>query len=185
MRFAPQRCAIFEHQNVQNWSEPAVFCTFWLTNVLGATAVCHFWTSELQKLVPQWGLLDSLTWKCASRHSAVPFFICLLNSYLRTPALSRLLFEHQEPRIIEKPQRFATSLTFAARVFVDLLSSDSTRVLIFFLLTWHLYSAFQLSILSEIRLLNFLRIYINIICIYLFVGSFYLFCLMKNGFFFL
>ena len=31
-------------------------------------------------------------------------------------ALARLLFEHQEPRIIEKTQRFATSLTFFARV---------------------------------------------------------------------
>ena len=45
-----------------------------------------------------------------------------------------------------------------------LLSSDSTRGLIFFLLTghlysaWHLYSAFQLCILSEVRLLNFLRL---------------------------
>ena len=29
-------------------------------------------------------------------------------------ALARLLFEHQEPRIIEKTQRFATSLTFFA-----------------------------------------------------------------------
>ena len=44
-----------------------------------------------------------------------------------------------------------------------LLSSDSTRVLIFFLLTWHLYSAFQLCILSEVRLLNFLRQYMYII----------------------
>ena len=45
-----------------------------------------------------------------------------------------------------------------------LFSSHSTRVLIFFLLTWHLYSArhlysaFQLCILSEVRLLNFLRL---------------------------
>ena len=31
-------------------------------------------------------------------------------------ALARLLFEHQEPRIIEKTQRFATPLTFFARV---------------------------------------------------------------------
>ena len=31
-------------------------------------------------------------------------------------ALARLLFEHQEPRIIEKTQRFATSLTFFAHV---------------------------------------------------------------------
>ena len=31
-------------------------------------------------------------------------------------ALASLLFEHQEPRIIEKTQRFETSLTFGARV---------------------------------------------------------------------
>ena len=31
-------------------------------------------------------------------------------------ALARLLFEHQEPRIIEKTQRFAASLTFFARL---------------------------------------------------------------------
>ena len=31
-------------------------------------------------------------------------------------ALARLLFEHQEPRIIEKTRRFATSLTFFAHV---------------------------------------------------------------------
>ena len=115
-------------------------------------------------------------------------------------ALARLLFEHQEPRIIQKTQRFATSLTFFAHVpsfywlytrvdllsadvtsllcltpllcfstlhvpsfywryvWVDLLCSDSTRVLIF-LRTWHLYTAFQLCILSEVRLLNFLRLY--------------------------
>ena len=42
-----------------------------------------------------------------------------------------------------------------------LLSTDSTRVVIFFLLTSLLcYSAFQLSILSEVRLLNFLRKYV-------------------------
>ena len=39
----------------------------------------------------------------------------------------------------------------------NLLSSDSTRVLIFFLLTWLLWSAFQPSISSEVGLLNFLR----------------------------
>ena len=52
-------------------------------------------------------------------------------------ALARLLFEHQEPRIIEKTQRFATSLTFFAHVpsfywlytRVDLLSADWTSLL--------------------------------------------------------
>ena len=52
MCFAPQRRAIFGHLTFQNWSESVVFCTFGLTNVLGATAVCHFLTSELAKSVP-------------------------------------------------------------------------------------------------------------------------------------
>ena len=51
-------------------------------------------------------------------------------------ALARLIFEHQEPRIIEKTQRFATSLTFFTRVpsfkwlytRVYLLSADLTSV---------------------------------------------------------
>ena len=48
-------------------------------------------------------------------------------------ALASLLFEHQGARFIEKTQRFATSLTFFAHV--ELLASDSTRMLIFLLVT--------------------------------------------------
>ena len=70
---APQRRAIFGHRNFQNWSRNEVFCTFWLTMVLRATAACDFWTSELPKLVPQWGFLHILTYNGASRHSGVPF----------------------------------------------------------------------------------------------------------------
>ena len=50
-----------------------MFCAFWLENVLGATAACNFWTSDLQKVVRTCGVLHILTYKCASRHSAVPF----------------------------------------------------------------------------------------------------------------
>ena len=117
MCLAPQRRAIFGHLTFKNCSAIVVLCAFWLGNVLRATAACHF-SSELPKLLRPRGVLCilTLTWKCASCHSGVPFFICLLNSYLRTRQLARLLFEHQEPRIIEKTQRFATSLTFGARV---------------------------------------------------------------------
>ena len=90
--FAPQRRAIFEHRNFQNWSRTEVFCTFSLANALRATAACHFWTSELQKWLRQWGVLCILTYKCASRHSGVPFFTCLLNSYLRTRRFSEATF---------------------------------------------------------------------------------------------
>ena len=89
MRFAPQRRAIFGHRNFQNWSRTEVFCAFWLANVLRATAAYHFWTSEVAKLVRAFCIL---TWKCASRHSGVPFFICLLNSYLRTRRFSEATF---------------------------------------------------------------------------------------------
>ena len=169
MYFAPQRRAIFEHLNFKKWPESVVFCAFWLTNALRATASYHFWTSEVAKLVWACGVLCILTWKCASRHSGVPFLNigtskmaprmrCFVHFDLQMrfapqrraifhlpartatsapAALSRLLFEHQEPRIIEKTQRFATSLTFFARVpafywlytRVYLLSADLTSLL--------------------------------------------------------
>ena len=42
MCFAPQRRALFRHLNFQKWSEPGVFCTFWLRNVFRATTACNF-----------------------------------------------------------------------------------------------------------------------------------------------
>ena len=229
MCFAPQRRAILGHRNYQKWPESVVFSTFWLTNMLRATAACHFWTSERPKWVRDRCVFHVLTYKYASRHSGVAFFniatskmaprmwcfahfdfqmcfapqrraifehrnfqngsgnvvfcafwlsnvlfataACHFSPVRRTAnsapaALASLLFEHQEPRFIEKTQRFATSLTFFAHV--ELLASDSTRMLIFLLVTWLMLifllvtwllcdSAFQLYILSEVRLLNFFR----------------------------
>ena len=72
--FAPQRRALFQHLNFKKWSEPGVFCTFWLGNVLRATSACTFSTSELQKVVRDRQFLTRLTWKFASRHNGVHFF---------------------------------------------------------------------------------------------------------------
>ena len=179
MRLAPQRRAILGHRNYQKWPESVVFSTFWLTNMLRATAACHFWTSERPKWVRDRCVFHVLTYKYASRHSRVAFLnigtskmapalrcfvhfdaqMCLappsrgilehlnfqngsgnvvfcafwLANVLRATAachfspvrgtatsapaaLASLLFEHQEPRFIEKTQRFATSLTFFAHV---------------------------------------------------------------------
>ena len=207
MCFAPQRRAIFPDRDFQNGSEHEVFCTFWRTNVLRATAACHFSTSDRQKLARTRQFFSILTYKCASRHSGVPFvriatskmapklrcfvhfdlqmcfapqrraifpdrnfqtgsgaevfctfwranvlrataacnFSYLLSAATSAPAaFTRLLFEQQEPRIIEKTQRFATSLTFRAHV-----SSHLTAVLLdccctlLFYTTWLLlYTAF-------------------------------------------
>ena len=74
MCFAPQRRALFRDLNFQKWSEPLVFLTFWLPNVLRATTACTFSTSQLPKVVREWCVLYILTWKCASRHNGVHFF---------------------------------------------------------------------------------------------------------------
>ena len=63
--------------------------------------------------------------------------------------LTGLLLDWPDTRIIEKTQHFATSLTFGADVSSFFWLS---RYCIFFLLTWLLYSAFQLSILSEVSI---------------------------------
>ena len=82
-------------------------------------------------------------------------FWFLLRAPTSAPAaLTGLLFDWRDTLIIEKTQHFATSLTFGADVSSFFWLS---RYCIFFLLTWLLYSAFQLSILSEVCYLNFLR----------------------------
>ena len=73
MCFAPQRRAIFGHVNFKKWPESVVFSTFWLTNMLRATAACNFWTSERPKCLRRWGVFYILTRKYASRHSGVQF----------------------------------------------------------------------------------------------------------------
>ena len=224
MCFSPQRRAIFQHLNFKKWSEHVVFCAFWLGNVLLATAVCNFSTSQLQKVLRSWQFFSMFT---ASRHSGVQFFnistsksglnmqcfahfdlemrfspqrraifqhlnfkkwsehvvfctFSLENVLLATAAcnfwfllwphdsapaaLTSLLFDSADTRIIEKTQHFATSLTFGADVssffwlsrnciffLLTLLSSDFTSSHLLFI------SAFQLSILSEVYYLNFLR----------------------------
>ena len=199
MCFSPQRRAIFRHQNFKKWSKHAVFCTFWLPNVLFATAACNCSTSELQKVVQTCGVLYILTSKCAFRHSGVQFFdiwtdksgpnmrcfvhfdfqMCfspqrraifrhlnrqkcsepvmfctfwlsnvlfataacnfwfLLGAPTSAPAaLTGLLFDWPDTRIIEKTQHFATSLTFGADVSSFFWLS---RYCIFCRLTWRLY----------------------------------------------
>ena len=73
MCFAPQRRALFRHLNLQKWSEPLVYLTFWLRNVVRVTTACTFSTSQLPKVVRTWCVLCILTWKCASRHNGVHF----------------------------------------------------------------------------------------------------------------
>ena len=132
MCFAPQPRALFRHLNFQKWSEPLVFCTFWLGNVLRTTTACTFSTSQLPKVVRTPGVFNILTSKCASRHNGVQFFISHLPAGSAPAALASLLFDPPEPQIIGKTQCFATFLPFRASassfcwlfLFSDLLSSN-------------------------------------------------------------
>ena len=139
MCFMPQRHAVFGRRNFQNCSAITGFCRFWLVNALRATAACHFWTDLWKIGLTVWYFVHfDLKLRFAPQRRAI-IFICLLN----TPAaLARLLFEHREPQIIEKIQRFATLLTFCAGLSSfywlyshnDLPSADLTSLLCFSIL---------------------------------------------------
>ena len=148
MCFAPQRRALFRHLNFQKWSDHVVLCTFSLGNVLRATTACTFSTSQLPKVVRSWCVLYVFTWKCASRHNGVHFFISHLASCLRTRRFSEPTFR---PSGATKHWKNTVNRDFPT----------FSRICIFFLLIFSLLtlltSAFQLSILSEVSLLNFLR----------------------------
>ena len=128
MCFAPQRRALFRHRNFQKWSDTEVFCTFSLQNLLRATTACNF--------------------------------SFLISPDVSAPAaLANLLFDPLEPQNIEETQCFATFLPFRASAssFFWLFSSLIFSLLIFLFSLPLPCSAFHLSILSEVWLLNFLR----------------------------
>ena len=162
MCFAPQRRALFRHLNFQKWSEAGVFYTFWLANVLRATTACTFSTSQLPKVVRTWCVLYILTCKCASRHNGVHFFISHLARCLCTRRFSEPTFRpsgatnHWKNTVNRDFPTFSRICIF----FLLTLSLLIFSLLIFSLLTL-LTSAFQLSILSEVSLLNFLRLSTN------------------------
>ena len=195
MCFAPQRRALFRHPNFQKWSEPLVFLTFWLGNVLRATTACTFSTLQLPKVVRRWGTWYIFTWKyasrhngvhffdistaksgpawcvlylltskCASRHNGVQFFISHLASWLRTRRFSEPTFRPSGAPNHWKNIVFRDFPSFSGICIFFLLTLS---LLLFFLLIFLFSlplpcSAFHLSILSEVWLLNFLRIYIYI-----------------------
>ena len=72
---SPSACHAKQRFKAQKWREHVVLFTFWLRNVLHATTACTFSSSQLPKVVRAWCSLHILTWKCATRHNDVHFFI--------------------------------------------------------------------------------------------------------------
>ena len=186
MCFAPQRRALFRHCNFQKWSDNGVFCTFWLGNVLRASSrhnSVHFFDIATSKSGPtlrcfvhfdlemyfapqRRALFQHLNFQKWSENGVFCTFwvgnvlrattACNFSSLIwpagsAPAALASLLFDPPEPQIIGKTQWIATFLPFRA--------SPSSFLLIFLFSLPLPCSAFHLSILSEVWLLNFLRQY--------------------------
>ena len=113
MCFAPQRRAMFRHRNFQKWSEPGVFCTCCLQNMLRATAACNF---------------SFLIWPGGSAPATVP--------------PSRPTNHWKNTVFRDFPNISLTCILFLLNLSLSLFTL--------------LFSAFHLSILSEVWLLNFL-----------------------------
>ena len=150
MCFAPQRRALFRHRNVQKWSEPPVFSTFWLGNVLRATTACTLRHLNFQKWSGA-GVFCTFWLRNVLRATTACNFSSLIWPAGSAPAaLASLLFDPPEPQIIGKTQCFATFLF--------------SRICIFFLLTlsllWSSLFYRNLSLLSASALLCFSSVHI-------------------------
>ena len=103
-------------------------------------------------------VLYILTWKCASRHNGVQFFISHLASWLRTRRFSEPTFRpsgatnHWKNTVNRDFPTFSRISIFSLLIFLFSLPLPC--------------SAFHLSILSEVWLLNFLRSLYIYIAIY-------------------
>ena len=158
MCFAPQRRALFRHLNFQKWSGAGVLCTFWLRHVLRATTACTFSTSQLPKVLRTRQFFTLLTLKCASRHNCVQFFISHLASWLRTRRFSEPIFRPSGATNHCKNTLFGGFPTFSRTAPGSSFFSLFLFLIFFLLLSSSLtlpISAFHLSILSEVWLLNF------------------------------
>ena len=115
-----------------------------------------------KKVARTCGALYILTSKCASRHNGVQFFISHLARWLRTRRFSEPTFRPSGATNHWKNTVFRDFPTFfrasASSFFWLFLFSDLLSSTLLFSLTLPI-SAFHLSILSEVWLLNFLRSY--------------------------
>ena len=73
MCFSPLWRAIFRHRSFKKWSGADVFCTFWLTNVLLATA-CNFFDIGASKSGPVPMCFAHFDWQMCFSPQRVPFF---------------------------------------------------------------------------------------------------------------
>ena len=160
MCFAPQRRALFRHRNFQKWSEPWCFVHFDLEMCFAPQRRALFRHRNFQK------------WS----DNGVFCTFWLGNVLRATTAcnFSSLIWPARSARRFSEPTFRPSGATnhWKNTVFRDV--PTFSRTCIFFLLSFSLLtlltSAFQLSILSEVSLLNFLR---QMFCLSLPLASLY------------
>ncbi len=106
-----------------------------------------FLTSQLPKVLRPWCVLYILTWKCASRHNGVHFFMSHLASWLRTRRFSEPTFRPSRATNHRKNTVFRDFPTFS-------------RICIFFLLTLSLLIFSLLIFLFSLPLPSFSSVHI-------------------------
>ena len=158
MCFAPQWGALFRHRNFQNWS-------FWCVLYI-LTSKCasrhngvHFFDIATSKSGPKLRCFVHFDLEMCSRHNGVQFFIAPVASWLRTRRFSEPTFRPSGATNHWKNTAFRDFPTFS-RICIFCLLTLSLLIfsLLIFLSSLPLpCSAFHLSILSEVLLLNFLR----------------------------
>ena len=124
----------------------------------------HFFDLSTSKSALNPSVFTLLTWKCASRHNGLQLFISHLTTWLRTRRFSEPTFRpsgatnHWKNTVVRDFPTFSrTSMRLSFRSFFwDWDFLFFVFFLVFSSLTLPI-SAFHLSILSEVWLLNFLR----------------------------
>ena len=100
---------------------------------------CTFSTSQLPKVVRNWCALYILTWKCASRHNGVHFFISHLARWLRT-------------RRFREPTFRPSGATNHLKNTVNRDFPTFSRICIFFFLTTLFYHPLSSTLLFSLPL---------------------------------
>ena len=159
MCFAPQRRALFRYLNFQKWSDHGVLCTFWLKCASRHNGRALFRHLNFQKRSDT-EVFCTFSLRNVLRATTACTFSSLIWLAGSAPAaLASLLFDPPEPQIIGKTHVSRFSYFFAHLHLLLTLSLLLFSLLIFLFSLPLPYSAFHLSILSEVWLLNFLRIF--------------------------
>ena len=156
MCFSPQPRTIFStSERTKSGPNTSCFCTFWLANVLRATAACHFWTSEIPKSVRDlWVFCAFWLANVLFAAAACNFWVSPLTTWLRTRRFNRPTFRltwhtnHWKNTAFRDFSNISRACIFFLLTFwlLHLLSTDLTTLLLSYA------SAFQLSILSEVSI---------------------------------